>query len=385
MYLNLIEEFEKRFNSKAQFLVSSPGRVNLIGEHIDYHEGNVLPCAISLKNIFVGATSNNYEVDCYSLNSDKEVKVNIDGSNVFEKGSTGAYIYGVCRSIIDSGHFIKGINFVIDGDLPIGSGLSSSASFCCGLIELISQLYRLNIERRDIAKIAQRAENNYAGVPCGIMDQMAIVFGKDRKVVKIDCRDFSVNYCNMPDGISIVVVNTMIKRQLAKSEYEKRQIECRELLNAIKKYYVDVRALRDVNMEMLNKVRTEVSDTIFKRGKYVIEEMQRVEAVFQMLNNSNLEGIGRLFLEGHIGLDKEYEVSCDELNLIVEKTYKYKNAVASRMTGAGFGGCAVSLIKSGFEREYSDFIKSEYKKRFDTECEVYIAGQPSDGVVSIKL
>jgi galactokinase len=189
----------------------------------------------------------------------------------------------------------------------------------------------------------------------------------------------------MPDGISIVVVNTMIKRQLAKSEYEKKQIECRELLNTIKKYHPEVKSLRDVNINMLEKVKEEVNNTIYKRGKYVIEEMKRVDAVFEMLNSSNLKEIGYLFREGHRGLTEEYEVSCDELNLIVDSTYQFPNAIASRMTGAGFGGCAIALIKGGFEREYSDFIKSEYKKSFGKECEVYITGHPSDGLVSIRL
>ncbi|MCX7959566.1 MAG: galactokinase, partial [Deltaproteobacteria bacterium] len=326
MYSKLIKEYEIRYNQKPQFFVSSSGRVNLIGEHVDYHEGIVLPCAISLKNILVGGTSGNYEAAGYSLTARKDISVNIDGSNIYEKGSSNAYLYGVCRSIIDSGHFIKGINFIIDGDLPIGSGLSSSASFCCCLIELISQVYRLNIERTEIAKIARMAENNYAGVPCGIMDQMAIVYGKEKKLVRIDCRDLSVNYCNMPSGLSIIIVNTMIKRQLAKSEYEKRQVECRELLEEIKKIFPNVKSLRDVSEEMLNRVKDIVPNTIYKRGKYVLEEIKRVDNVFEMMNSGNLAEIGRLFYEGHKGLKDEYEVSCDELNFIVDETYRFEGA-----------------------------------------------------------
>lgn len=385
MYSKIVAEYEKLFSQKPQFLVSSSGRVNLIGEHIDYHEGVVLPCAISLKNILVGGGSDGYEVVGYSITNKTRFCVNIEGSNVYERGTSDSYIYGVCRSVIDSGHFIKGINFVIDGNLPVGSGLSSSASFCCGLVELISQVYKLNINKTDIAKIARMAENNYVGVPCGIMDQMAIVFGRDRNLVRIDCRDLSISYCSMPSEISIVVVNTMIKRQLAKSEYEKRQIECQGLLSEIKKFFPEIKSLRDVNMDMLNKVKSIVDYTVFKRGRYVVGEIKRVDKVFEAMNSQNLKEIGRLFYEGHIGLRDDYEVSCDELNFIVEETYKFKEAIAARMTGAGFGGCAVTLIRCGFESEFSDYIKKRYLSAFGRECDVYIAGQPSEGLVSIRL
>ncbi len=385
MYSKLVVGFERYFGRSPQFFVSSSGRVNLIGEHIDYHNGIVLPCAISLKNYLVGRASENYEVIGYNLKSNKEFRVNIDGPNIYEKGSSNAYIYGVCRSIIDTGYFIKGINFVIDGDLPIGSGLSSSASFCCGLIELISNSYRLGIEGVDIAKIARIAENKYAGVPCGIMDQMAIVFGKKGRLVKIDCGDLSVDYCHMPEDISIVIVNTLIKRQLAKSEYEKRQVESGELLNEIRRLHPEVGSLRDVSMDILYKVKDKVSDTIFKRGKYVLEEIWRVDALSKAMNRDDVEEIGKIMYDGHRGLRYEYEVSCDELDLIVEETYKFKGAIAARMTGAGFGGCAVSLIKNGFENEYSNYIKEKYRQSFNKDCEVYIVGQPSDGLVSLKL
>ncbi len=385
MYSRHIKEFEKHFRQKPQFLVLSSGRVNLIGEHVDYHDGIVLPCAIPLKNIIVGAESGNYESTGYSLLSKKEFKVNIEGSNIYEKGSSSAYLYGVCRSVIDYGHFIKGINFIIDGNLPIGSGLSSSASFCCGLIELLSNIYRLHIKPLEIAKIARMAENNYVGVPCGIMDQMAIVFGKEKKLVRIDCRDLIVDYCNMPDGISIVIVNTMIKRQLAKSEYEKRQKECQELLTEIKKLYPEVKSLRDVNKVMLESIVDRVSDVAYRRGRYVLDEISRVDRVFEMMDSNNIREIQRLFYEGHSGLRDDYEVSCDELDFIVDETYKFRGAVAARMTGAGFGGCAVTLIKSGFETEFSNYIKERYLRTFDKTCDVYITGEPADGLVTFKL
>ena len=385
MYSKLIDTFEKYYGTKAQYVVLSSGRVNLIGEHIDYHNGNVLPCAIALKNILVGSTSQDYIVRCYSVKGNNEISVNIQESAVFEKGSTAAYIYGVCRSIIDAGYFIKGFRFVIDGDLPIGAGLSSSASFCCGLIELISNIFRLNIERRDIARIAQRAENNYAGVPCGIMDQMAIVFGQSNKLVKIDCRDLSIDYCSMPDSISIVVINTLIKRQLAKSEYANRQTECSLLLNEIKKVNGAVSSLRDVDYELLNAVRDRVDTRVYMRGKYVLDEMKRVERMFEAMNSNRISDIGNILLEGHIGLRDEYEVSCEELNTIVDESYKFEHIIGSRMTGAGFGGCAIALVEKGYEELYSSFIREGYRSRLDRECEVYMVGQPSNGLTSIKI
>lgn len=385
MYSKVIDEFEGYFGQKAEFLVLSSGRVNLIGEHVDYHEGVVLPCAINLKNVIVGSSSSDYITTCRSLRSNSTFRVDISGSNIFHRGSTEAYIYGVCRSIIDSGYFIRGVNFLIDGNLPIGSGLSSSASFCCGLTELISQIYRLNIGRSDIAKIAKMAENNYAQVPCGIMDQMAIVYGKKGKLVRIDCRDLNVSYCDMIGGISIVIVNTMIKRQLAKSEYEKRQRECQTLLSYLKRTYPQIKSLRDVDEKMLLSVKEQVDETIFRRGKYVIEELKRVERVIEAMQRGDKDEIGRLFYEGHRGLRDEYEVSCKELDYIVDATYKFKGALAARMTGAGFGGCAVTLIKEGLEDEFMGYISEGYRSTFNRDCEVYIAGSPSDGLVSIKL
>jgi galactokinase len=385
MYSKLIDTFEKYYGTKAQYVVLSSGRVNLIGEHIDYHNGNVLPCAIALKNILVGSTSQDYIVRCYSVKGNNEISVNIQESAVFEKGSTAAYIYGVCRSIIDAGYFIKGFRFVIDGDLPIGAGLSSSASFCCGLIELISNVFRLNIDKRDIARIARRAENNYAGVPCGIMDQMAIVFGRQNRLVKIDCRDLSVDYCHMPDSISIVVVNTLIKRQLAKSEYAKRQAECTLLLDEIKRIDGSVTSLRDIDYDLLSAVRDRVDKKVYMRGKYVLDEMKRVERMFEAMNSNRIKDIGDILLEGHIGLRDEYEVSCEELNTIVDESYKFEHIIGSRMTGAGFGGCAIALVEKGFENDYSNFIIERYKARLNKECEVYMVGQPSDGLTSFKL
>ncbi|MCX7944867.1 MAG: galactokinase [Deltaproteobacteria bacterium] len=385
MHSTLIRKYKEIFSKEPQFFVSSSGRVNLIGEHVDYHDGIVLPCAISLKNNFVGGPSEDYEAIGINISNRSEFRADIKGLNIYEKGSSSSYLYGVCRSVIDAGHFIKGINFVVDGDLPIGSGLSSSASFCCGLIELLSQIYKLNLGKMEIAKIARMAENNYVGVPCGIMDQMAIAFGKEKKLVKIDCRDLSVNYCSMPNNISIVIVNTMLKRQLAKSEYENRQRECSLLLSILRRYYPYIKSLRDVNSNMLNTIKNEVDEIIFKRGKYVLDEIQRVEAVFEMMNSNNIKDIGKIFYEGHIGLRDEYEVSCDELDFIVEETYKFEGAIAARMTGAGFGGCAVTLIRNGFEENFSNYIRSRYMSAFKRDCDVYIIGQPVDGLISIRL
>lgn len=385
MKRTIVEDFRRHFGRNAQYLVLSPGRVNLIGEHIDYHKGRVLPCAISLKNYIAGALKKDYVVEGYNIDSQRRYTVDIQNPAPYERGSTELYIYGACRAIIDSGYFIKGFYFIIGGNLPLGSGLSSSASFCCGLVELISQIYHLNIHPKDIATIARVAENKYAYVPCGIMDQMSIVFGRERRLVRIDCRSLEIDYCPMPDVLSMVIVDTMIKRQLARSEYEKRQVECAELLDILKKRYENIDSLRDVSQEMLYSVEGAVSERSLARGKYVVEEMKRVDMAFEAMCRNDIERIRILFYEGHKGLRDEYEVSCEELDVIVEETYRFDGAIASRMTGAGFGGCVISLIKRGFEDEYISYIQEKYMSRFGKMCEVYNIGVPSEGLSSIRL
>jgi len=189
----------------------------------------------------------------------------------------------------------------------------------------------------------------------------------------------------MPDSISIVVINTLIKRQLAKSEYANRQIECSLLLNEIKKVNGAVSSLRDVDYELLNAVRDRVDTKVYMRGKYVLDEMKRVERMFEAMNSNRISDIGNILLEGHIGLRDEYEVSCEELNTIVDESYKFEHIIGSRMTGAGFGGCAIALVEKGYEELYSSFIREGYRSRLNRECEVYMVGQPSNGLTSIKI
>jgi len=272
----------------------------------------------------------------------------------------------------------------VKGYVPLEGGLSSSASVEVTITALWSAIYNLNLSSWEIVHFSKELENKFVGVPCGIMDQTAAVFGKKGFAIFLDCRSLRFEYVKIPEQWSIVVCDTRVKRSLASSEYKKRQIECAECLSAIKKRHPEAKALRDVKREWISEVEREVSPVAAKRCRYVLDENERVIKTISAFEKGDAELVGELFLKSHKGLRDEYEVSCEELDFLVESAYKIKGVIGARMTGAGFGGNTVNLVQSEYVENFVDEIKKRYREGMGREPVVRVLSS-SDGLQVEKL
>ncbi len=346
---SIVEEFIVRFNTIPR-VFKSPGRINLIGEHTDYNEGFVLPAAIDYHMVLAMHPNNLKLFRFYSYDYSEYVEFDI--SNIQKSKTLWAnYLLGVISQFNKSGKYITGVDCVFGGNIPIGAGLSSSAAIECGFAYGLNELFKTKFMKIDLVKMSQKAENEFAGVMCGIMDQFASVFGKENKVIQLDCRSLEFQYFpfNMPD-YDIILCDTKVKHSLASSEYNKRRNECEKGVDIIKKYEEDVHSLRDVNIAMLNKYKSKFNPIIYKRCKYVIEENSRVLDSCEALQNNKLELLGENMFNTHDGLRFDYEVSCRELDVLVDFAKAQECVIGARMMGGGFGGCTINLVlKSGTE------------------------------------
>jgi galactokinase len=376
------ENFAKTFAGDP-LLVRSPGRVNIIGEHTDYNEGFVLPAAID-KAIYVAVSKNEENMIRIFSNEFNELHQS-DLQNLHKSEQQWAnYIIGVAAQLIKRGYTLSGFDVVLDGDVPIGAGLSSSAAVECAMAFALNRINDLNINKEDLAEIAQKAEHEYAGVMCGIMDQFASVNGKKDHVIKLDCRSMAYEYVPLEmEGYKILLLNTNVKHALSSSEYNTRRQQCEAGVALIRKHYPEVTSLRDVTMELLKKY---VSDDpiIYKRCKYVIEENERLLTGCTDLQNGDLKALGKKMFRTHEGLSTEYEVSCKELDFLVEFVKKHKAVLGARMMGGGFGGCTINLVE---EAAIDNLIKEAsvaYNSTMNKTLTSYIA-QTDDGTSAIKI
>ncbi|MCL5031126.1 MAG: galactokinase [Bacteroidetes bacterium] len=373
--MKLFEKVEKKFIeifNEAPLLVRSPGRVNLIGEHTDYNFGFVLPAAINKAIYFAISPRNDEKCDIYSLNMKDNFQFQIHELARSKKAWTN-YLMGVVDQLNQEGFKIKGFNCVFGGDIPIGAGLSSSAALEAGLAYALNNLFNLGINKLELVKLAQKAENEFVGVQCGIMDQYINIFGQTNKVLRIDCRSleykyFPFNYKN----ISIVLFDSKISHSLASSEYNKRRKECREGVEIIRKEHSHVKSLRDVPIELLTEYKNKLNHEIYKRCKYVVEENSRLLNACDALMKNDLKTFGTLMSKTHQGLSEDYEVSCKELDYLVELTNNISSVYGSRMMGGGFGGCTINLVESNSVESLSDEILGKYRKKFKQGAKAYI-------------
>ncbi len=371
--LNYIaKQYDETFGGD-KITVRAPGRINIIGEHTDYNEGFVLPAAVPSAIYFAIGKRNDNNVKLYSTDFNQECEFSLDDTQKPEN-QWAWYIFGVTKIIKNLGYKIGGYNCVFGGDIPVGSGMSSSAALECGTGLGISTLFNLNISQLDIAKIGQRSEHEYVGVKCGIMDQFASVFGKTGKCIKLDCRSLVHEYVNadIKDCV-FILTNTMVKHSLASSEYNKRRSEVEEGVEAIKRNHPEVNSLRDCNLEMLDEVKSHISETIYRRCRFVIEENGRVTRACELLNEGNIEEFGKLIYLSHNGLSQMYEVSCKELDFLVTQTESMDYVLGSRMMGGGFGGCTISLVKADHIDEFKKTISKAYKNEFNINPQFYQA------------
>lgn len=368
----VLQDFKKNFGGEP-IIVRSPGRVNIIGEHTDYNNGFVLPAAID-KAIYVAVSPRNDEqIKLYSGEFDKSFDTSLTKLKPTKEGWPN-YILGVADQLMKRGYAIKGFNLAIDGDVPIGSGLSSSAAVECATAFALDEIFKLGISKKDLAFIGQKAEHTFAGVMCGIMDQFASVFGKKDHVIKLDCQSLDYEYVPLKlEGYKILLLNTNVKHSLASSEYNTRRAQCEQGVAWIKERHPEVNSLRDADMEMLHKYVQPKDALIYKRCKYVVEEKERLLTGCEDLKKGDLKSLGRKMFQTHDGLSKEYEVSCKELDFLVDAVRNNPDIVGARMMGGGFGGCSINIVK---EEAIDPLVKSigeSYEKNMGKELTAYIA------------
>lgn len=370
MKLDLIQnKFQSLYGTEG-VMYTSPGRINLIGEHTDYNGGFVLPGAID-KAMYCEIKPNGTDkVRAYALDLEESAEFSL-GENDLPAKQWAKYIFGVCREMIKKEKEIPGFDCVFSGDVPLGAGMSSSAALesCFGFA--INDTYCLGFDRFELALIGQATEHNYVGVMCGIMDQFASCFGKEGSLIRLDCRSLEYQYVPFnPEGYRLVLVNTCVSHNLAEGAYNKRRQSCENVAAAIKKRYPEVELLRDANMDMLREVANEVNSEDYIRAEFVIEEIQRLLDACEALERGDYENVGKKMYETHIGLSRKYEVSCEELDFLNDIAREC-GVAGSRVMGGGFGGCTINLVKNEL---YDGFIKratESYEQQFKIKPKVY--------------
>ena len=363
------KKFREHFGTSGE-LYFSPGRINLIGEHTDYNGGFVLPGAIDkgmLAEIKINGTN---KVRAYSVDLDEYAEFGMNEADAPAQ-SWARYIFGVVREIAKRGGQVEGFDTAFSGDVPLGAGLSSSAALESTFAFALNEIFRLGIDKFELAKIGQATEHNYCGVKCGIMDQFASVFGKAGHLIRLDCRSLEYEYVPFnPVGYKVVLIDSVVKHELASSAYNRRRESCEAVVAAIRKHHPEVSLLRDADMQMLAEVKNEVSAEDYMRAEYVIEEIQRLLDACDALKKGDYKTVGEKMYGTHYGMSKLYEVSCEELDYLNDVAREC-GVTGSRVMGGGFGGCTINLVP---EDKYDHFIETAvkgFKAKFGKEPKVY--------------
>ncbi|HEY8967584.1 MAG TPA: galactokinase [Puia sp.] len=373
----IIEKFKETFNTDP-VVIRSPGRVNLIGEHTDYNNGFVMPAAIN-KAIYM-AVSPRKDNLIHIVSLDLGLSYLGDTNKVVPSSLHWPdYILGVIQQIQARGYHVGGFNCVFGGDIPLGAGMSSSAALECATAFSLNELFGLKMDPLTMVKLAQKAENEFVGVQCGIMDQFASMFGRKNHVIQLDCQSLEYKYAPFnTDGIRIVLLDTNVKHSLASSEYNTRRQQCEAGVALIQAHHPQVRSLRDATLEMLDKYVAPVDELVYRRCQYVVEENLRLLAASEDLENGNIEAFGQKMFATHDGLSRKYEVSCPEADFLVEQVKGRPGVIGARMMGGGFGGCTINLVREEAIDGLIADLTPTYAKAMNKELKVYI-GQIENG------
>ena len=369
-YQGLRQAFKDRYDWEPR-LFRSPGRINIIGEHIDYHDGFVLPAGIDKEIcIALGPNSTN-TCRLYALDLKEEVSFTMNNYREVQP-AWAQYIIGVVDQLLTNGELITGFDAVFSGDVPLGAGLSSSAALECATLYGLRELFNLSLDKETLTKLAQKAENEYVGVNCGIMDQFASVFAQKGHALKLDCRDLSYElYPLVMEDYQFVLVDSMVKHKLSDSSYNVRRSESETGLAVLKRHFPRIKALRDASLEELEVCKASMGVKVYSRCKYVIEEIERINETSDALARHDLPKIGQLLYATHKGLQHDYEVSCPEIDFLVDFTKEQPEVLGSRMMGGGFGGCTINLVKSDALHDFSLKVNAAYQMAFGIRPKVY--------------
>jgi len=370
----LENEFVVEFGHLPEVIVRSPGRVNIIGEHADYNNGFVLPAAIDKAAYIALSLREDDEIHLRAVDLKENFSTMVSNVRPIEEVSWPNYILGSAAQFVKKGVSLKGFNLLLSSDVPIGAGLSSSAALECATVFALNYLLHTGYNRIEMVSMAQKAEHEYAGVMCGIMDQFASMMGKASQVIKLDCRSLEYEYVPFKlDGIKILLLNTNVKHSLASTEYNTRRSECAQAVELIKSHHSNVSSLRDVTVEMLDEYVLPVNELVYRRSRFVIDEMDRLTKVCSYLEKNDIASMGECMFETHEGLSKQYEVSCKELDFLVDYVKEKPEVLGARMMGGGFGGCTINLVEENHIDRLTRDIKTAYETAMNLPLDFYIA------------
>jgi galactokinase len=369
-------DFIEKFGPGGElYLVRAPGRVNLIGEHTDYNDGFVFPMALDFQITLAGRSRSDRKVKVYSADYQKDVEFDLTGPIVYNPEQPWSnYIMGVFSVLLGQGHDLPGCEIVFGGNIPQGSGLSSSAALEVATAVFLREISGLVIESPQLARLCQRAENEFVGMNCGIMDQFISMMARTGHVLLLDCR--SLKYTQVPlilEDACFVVCHSGVKHALVDSEYNRRRKECESGVAVLQGHYPEIKALRDVNGEQLQSHQDELGELVYRRCRHVVTENERVQMSFKLLVENDLSGFGRLMNASHDSLRDDYQVSCPEIDLLVNLAREVAGVLGSRITGGGFGGCTISLVMTDTVEAFKNHIGPVYQKATGIEPRFYLS------------
>jgi galactokinase len=374
----LKSRFRETYGQDAE-VYRAPGRVNLIGEHTDYNEGFVFPAAIDMFTWVAIAPRDDFQVRVASENLHQAAEFGLTAESRAPNREWHSYVSGVALVLHQNGYRLKGANILICSNVPVGSGLSSSAALEVAVGFALLANSGLSIDRERLARLCQRAENEFVGMRCGIMDQLASACCRRGNALLLDCRSLGYRMFHLPPNLRLVICNTMVKRELAASAYNERRAECEEGVRILARRFPEVRALRDATMEQLEACRAELTPVVFKRCRHVITEDERVTQAADALEHNRIDDLRSAMAESHRSLRDDYEVSCSELDLLVELASRIPGVAGARMTGAGFGGCTINLVEATAVEHFRSEIAAEYQQRTKLNPDIYVC-TAADGV-----
>ncbi|WP_207426151.1 galactokinase [Pedobacter sp. SYSU D00535] len=378
----IADKFRQLHNSEP-VLVRAPGRINLIGEHTDYNLGSVLPGAID-KCIYmaIGTRSDN-QINVYAADYSDHIVTVVDPLEKAWKLWPN-YVLGVINEVKKLGVQVPGLNIVLGGDIPLAAGLSSSAAITVATTVSLNYVLDLGFSKLEMAQIAQKAEHNFVGVQCGLMDQYASLFGKKGHVIKLDCNTNQHEYIPFETTeVKVVLFDTGVKHHLVSSAYNERREQCQRGVELVKAHHPEIIGLPDITEEMLYKYVKPESELLFRRCLYVVQEIERLKGACEDLVKNDFESLGGKMFETHAGLKDMYEVSCEECDFLVDTVKASMNVLGARMMGAGFGGCTINLIYSDAVDKVTESVKQAYKEKFGKDLKVYLTSI-EDGAEVLK-
>jgi galactokinase len=381
--LQLFEDFRARFGSLAT-LYRAPGRVNLIGEHTDYNDGFVLPAAIEFYCWVAAAPRSDRNLVIHSAHFNETREANLDSISASGKKHWANYPLGVAWALEGAGKRLRGANILVSGDVPLGAGLSSSAAIEVAVGFALLHQSGHAIDRIELAKLCQKAENEFVGMRCGIMDQFVSCFGRASHALLLDCRSLKFELVKLPPGIQLVICNTMVKHELGTSEYNVRRAQCEEGVRMLRTVLPEVRALRDVTLTQLEEHHELLPPQVYARCRHVVTENARVLSAVRALEHGDLRALGTLMRGSHHSLRDEYEVSCPELDLITEIATDQRGVIGARMTGGGFGGCTINLVESDAVDAFKQNVAAEYSSKTGLKPEIFVSSA-SDGAGQVDV